>query len=248
MQLEVQHLRKTFGQRTVVKDVSLHVAGGEVVGLLGANGAGKTTCFSMIVGLVKPDSGSITLRGQDISQFPMFERARTGLSYLPQEASVFRPLSVEDNLRMIWQVTGVSEEEQDELLEELLTDLNLHKVRHSLGIELSGGERRRVEIARCLAGKPEYILLDEPFSGVDPLAVAEIQEIVAQLKTKGMGILITDHNVRETLAITDRAYIIREGEILVEGDAVTITESPLARKYYLGDKYQTGFEKTTTSS
>jgi lipopolysaccharide export system ATP-binding protein len=242
MKIEVRELVKSFKRRRVVDGVSVDVSRGEVVGLLGSNGAGKTTTFSMVVGLLKPDKGSILLDGKNIARYPIHKRARAGVAYLAQEASVYRGLSVEKNITLAWEVYGVPSKERKRRLEQLLDDFSLQKVRKSLGIQLSGGERRRVEIARLLATNPKFLLLDEPFTGVDPIAVSEIQDIILQLKERDIGILITDHNVRETLAICDRSYIIREGKILVAGDAVTISASPLARKYYLGDKFQTGFE------
>lgn len=244
MSIEIDSLVKSFKDRRVVDGVSLQVNPGEVVGLLGSNGAGKTTTFYMVVGLIKPNSGRIILNGQDVTNFPMHKRARLGIGYLPQESSAFRKLSVEENLRLLWEVNGVSKAEQKERLEVLLEEYQLFKVRKSKAIELSGGERRRLEIARSLAIKPQFLLLDEPFSGVDPIAVASIQNIIRKLRKSGLGILITDHNVRETLAITDRAYIIREGHILVSGSAVEIANNPDARKYYLGESYQTGFENS----
>ena len=251
MKIEVRKLLKSFKGRCVVKGVSLDVSQGEVVGLLGANGAGKTTTFSMVVGLLKPDGGQIFLDNEDIARYPIHKRALAGVSYLAQEPSVYRNLSVEKNITLAWEVYGVPRAEREERLDNLLHDFSLQKVRKSLGIELSGGERRRVEIARSLASNPKFLLLDEPFTGVDPIAVAEIQDIVRKLKQRNIGVLITDHNVRETLAITDRSYIIREGEILVHGDAATIATSELARKYYLGENFETGFEnqtpKTTTT-
>lgn len=242
MKIEVRELVKSFKRRCVVKGVSLDVSQGEVVGLLGANGAGKTTTFSMVVGLLKPDDGKILLGGEDIAKYPIHKRARAGVAYLAQEPSVYRNLSVEQNITLAWEVNGVPKKEREERMEALLDDFSLQKVRKSLGIELSGGERRRVEIARSLAIEPKFLLLDEPFTGVDPIAVSEIQDIVRRLKSRNIGVLITDHNVRETLAITDRSYIIREGQILVHGDAATIATSSLARKYYLGENFQTGFE------
>lgn len=242
MKIEVRELVKSFKRRCVVKGVSLDVSQGEVVGLLGANGAGKTTTFSMVVGLLKPDEGQILLDGKDIARYPIHKRARAGVAYLAQEPSVYRNLSVEQNITLAWEVNGVPRKERKERLEGLLEDFSLQKVRKSLGIQLSGGERRRVEIARSLAIEPKFLLLDEPFTGVDPIAVAEIQDIVRRLRQRNIGVLITDHNVRETLAITDRSYIIREGQILVHGDAATIASSTLARKYYLGEKFETGFE------
>lgn len=243
MKIEVRELVKSFKRRCVVKGVSLDVSQGEVVGLLGSNGAGKTTTFSMIVGLLKPDDGKILLDGKDIARYPIHKRARVGVAYLAQEPSVYRNLTVEENIVLAWEVFGTPRKEREERLESLLQDFSLQTVRKSLGIQLSGGERRRVEIARSLASDPKFLLLDEPFTGVDPIAVAEIQDIVRKLKQRNIGVLITDHNVRETLAITDRSYIIREGQILVHGDAVTIASSSLARKHYLGEKFETGFER-----
>jgi len=237
-----RELVKVFGRRRVVDGVELQVEDGEVVGLLGSNGAGKTTTFAMVVGLVRPTEGQIKLDDRVIGHLPMYRRARLGISYLAQEPSVFRHLTVEENLRLVWQETGLPKKRQNEMLEQLVEEFALHKVVRSEGVQLSGGERRRVEIARALAVSPRFLLLDEPFTGIDPIAVNEIQEIIKRLRDRGMGILITDHNVRETLAITDRAYIIRDGRILVSGDSATISASPLARKYYLGEKYQTGFE------
>jgi lipopolysaccharide export system ATP-binding protein len=225
-----------------VDGVSLEVSQGEVVGLLGSNGAGKTTTFTMVVGLVKPTSGKILLDGAPIGHLSMYKRARLGVSYLAQEASVFRYMSVEDNLRLVWQEHRVPAAEQKVRLDRLVEEFALQKVLKSKGIQLSGGERRRVEIARALAIDPRFLLLDEPFTGIDPIQVAEIQEVVSRLKGRGIGVLITDHNVRETLAITDRSYIIRDGKILVAGDARSIASSPIARKFYLGEKFQTGFE------
>lgn len=243
MSIEVSKLVKVYKKRRVVNEVELTVSSGEVVGLLGSNGAGKTTTFYMVVGLVKPESGRIILDGEDVADLPMHIRARKGIGYLAQEASAFRKLTVEENLCLLWQVHGVSKAEQKERLEQLLEKYDLKKVRRSKAMELSGGERRRLEIARALATKPKYLLLDEPFSGVDPIAVATIQGIIKQLKEQGLGILITDHNVRETLAITDRAYIIREGRIMVSGNAREIANNPDARKYYLGENFRTGFEE-----
>ena len=242
MKIEVKELVKSFKRRRVVDGVSLDVSQGEVVGLLGANGAGKTTTFSMVVGLLKPDKGSILINGKNIARYPIHKRARAGVGYLSQEKSVYRGLSVENNITMAWEVNGMGRKERKRRLEQLLDDFSLQHVRKSLGIQLSGGECRRVEIARALASSPKFLLLDEPFSGIDPIAVAEIQEIIRQLKQRDIGVLITDHNVRETLAICDRSYIIVEGKILVSGDAATVASSPLARKHYLGEKFQTGFE------
>lgn len=242
MKIEVKELVKSFKRRCVVDGVSLDVSQGEVVGLLGANGAGKTTTFSMVVGLLKPDRGEILLDGRNIARYPIHKRARAGVAYLAQEASIYRNLTVEQNITLAWEVHGVRRKERKQRLDELLADFSLEKVRKNIGITLSGGERRRVEIARSLAMEPKFLLLDEPFTGVDPIAVAEIQDIIRRLKERNIGVLITDHNVRETLAITDRSYIIREGQILVSGDAATIATSTLARKYYLGEKFETGFE------
>ena len=243
MSIVLEDLVKIYRGRRVVNGVSLEVSAGEVVGLLGSNGAGKTTTFYMVVGIVKPEEGRIYLEGEDVTSLPMHKRALKGIGYLPQEASAFRHLNVEDNLTLLWQVHGIPKEEQKRRLEDLLTRYDLHKVRKSKAFELSGGERRRLEIARSLAIQPRYLLLDEPFSGVDPIAVATIQGIIRQLKEQGLGILITDHNVRETLAITDRAYIIREGRILVSGNAHEISVNPEARKYYLGENFRSGFEE-----
>lgn len=242
MRIEVKDLFKSFRERRVVDGVCLDVSQGEVVGLLGSNGAGKTTTFSMVVGLLKPDRGLILLDGKNIARFPMYKRARAGIAYLSQENSVYRGLSVEDNITLAWEVLGIPGKERKRRLEGLIKDFSLQKVRSSKGAQLSGGERRRVEIARSLAMDPKFILLDEPFTGVDPIAVSEIQDIILALKQRNIGVLITDHNVRETLAICDRSYIIREGRILVSGSAATISDSPLARRFYLGDKFQTGFE------
>jgi len=237
LHIEAKNLVKRFKDRTVVDRVSLRVEKGEIVGLLGPNGAGKTTSFYMIVGLEKPDSGEVNLSGVNIAGMPMYRRARLGISYLPQEASIFRKLTVEENIMAILETTELSKAEQRHKYESLLEEFHIGHVRERKGTELSGGERRRVEIARCLALEPQFILLDEPFAGVDPLAVADIQEIVQYLRQRGMGILITDHNVRETLQIVDRAYILNNGKILLEGDSDTIANSPVARKFYLGDNF-----------
>ncbi len=240
--IRASKLAKVYQKRRVVDEVDLQVEPGEVVGLLGSNGAGKTTTFTMIVGLVKPTSGEIFLDDKSIGHLPLHRRARLGISYLAQEASAFRGLSVQDNLRLVLQERGTHGKLQRQRVDELLEEFGLHERRKNLAISLSGGERRRLEIARALAFHPQYLLLDEPFTGIDPIQVAEIQDIVRRLKGRGLGVLITDHNVRETLAITDRAYIIRDGRILVSGDARSIAASPIARKYYLGERYQTGFE------
>lgn len=236
MHIEVRNLVKTFKKRNVVDGVSLRVDKGEIVGLLGANGAGKTTTFYMIVGLEKPTAGQVLISDIDIGAMPMHKRARLGISYLAQEASIFRSMTVEDNIMSILEnVEELTEAEKKTKLDSLLEEFHVGHVRKRLGSELSGGERRRVEIARCLAIEPKFILLDEPFAGVDPIAVADIQEIIRYLRQRGMGILITDHNVVETLRIVDRAYIMNEGKILVEGDVDTVLNDPLAKKYYIGD-------------
>ncbi|MDJ0694715.1 LPS export ABC transporter ATP-binding protein [Mastigocoleus sp. MO_188.B34] len=240
MKILLDNIHKSYGKREVVKRVNLSVAQGEVVGLLGPNGAGKTTTFYITSGLEKPNQGTVWLDKQDITPLSMHKRARLGIGYLAQEASVFRNLSVRDNILLVMEQTSVPSEEWSIRLQTLLKDLSLEKVANSKGIQLSGGERRRTELARALAaGKdgPKFLLLDEPFAGVDPIAVAEIQEIVAQLRDRHMGILITDHNVRETLAITDRAYIMREGEILASGTPEELYANPLVKQYYLGDNF-----------
>jgi len=236
--LKSEHLFKRYGQREVVKDVTINVKQGEIVGLLGPNGAGKTTTFYMVVGFIKPNSGKVFLDTEDITDFPMYLRARRGIGYLPQEPSVFRKLSVEDNISAVLEMTPLSKQEQRAKLESLLIEFGLNKVRKNSGDSLSGGERRRTEIARALATSPKFILLDEPFAGIDPLAVEDIQAIVAGLKLRNIGILITDHNVQETLSITDRAYLIFEGSILREGTAEALAADPLVRKVYLGTSFE----------
>ncbi len=238
MRLRSQNLIKQYGSKKVVNDVSVEVNQGEIVGLLGPNGAGKTTTFYMFVGLVKPDQGKIFLDNQDLTNLPMYKRARSGIGYLPQEASVFRELSVEDNIKAILEITNLTSSEQKEKLESLLDEFGLVKVRKNLGKVLSGGERRRTEIARALATNPSFILLDEPFAGVDPIAVEDIQSIVAKLKSKNIGILITDHNVQETLSITDRAYLLFEGKLLKQGTAEELAADELVRKVYLGQNFE----------
>ncbi len=237
MYIEAKNLVKTFKYRDVVNRVSLRVEKGEIVGLLGPNGAGKTTTFYMIVGLEKPTAGEVYLSDVRIGSLPMYKRAQLGISYLAQEASVFRKLTVEENILSILETLPMTKAERQSKMEELLEEFHITHIRERKGTELSGGERRRVEIARCLALEPEFILLDEPFAGVDPIAVADIQEIIEYLRQRGMGILITDHNVRETLHIVDRAYILNEGQILLEGDSNTIASSEVARKFYLGDNF-----------
>lgn len=238
IRLRTENLNKVYGNRTVVKSVSVEVNQGEIVGLLGPNGAGKTTSFYMIVGFVKPNSGKVFLNDQDITQLAMYKRARLGLGYLPQEASVFRKLSVEDNLKAILEMTDLSKEAQRDKQETLISEFGLEKVRKNLGDSLSGGERRRTEIARALATDPKFILLDEPFAGIDPIAVEDIQYIVAKLKTKNIGILITDHNVQETLSITDRSYLMFEGSILRTGTSEELAQDPMVRKLYLGEQFE----------
>lgn len=235
MHIEVKNLVKTFKQRNVVDGVSLRVEKGEIVGLLGANGAGKTTTFYMIVGLERPTSGQVLISDIDIGGMPMYKRARLGISYLAQEASIFRNLTVEENVMSILEYVDMDDGAKKQKIADLLEEFHVSHVRERLGSELSGGERRRVEIARCLALEPKFILLDEPFAGVDPIAVADIQGIISYLRERGMGILITDHNVVETLRIVDRAYIMNEGKILVEGDVDTVLNDPLAIKYYIGN-------------
>ncbi|MFW0716308.1 LPS export ABC transporter ATP-binding protein [Pedobacter sp. N23S346] len=237
MILRAENLVKKYKQRTVVNDVSFSVSQGEIVGLLGPNGAGKTTSFYMIVGLIKPNEGRIYLEDEDITQDAMYRRAQKGIGYLAQEASVFRKLTVEDNILAILEMSSLSKEEQKDKLEELINEFSLHKVRKNRGDLLSGGERRRTEIARALAANPNFILLDEPFAGVDPIAVEEIQSIVAKLKHKNIGILITDHNVQETLSITDRAYLLFEGKILEQGVPEVLAENEMVRKVYLGSNF-----------
>ena len=238
MKLRTENLVKRYKSRTVVKYVTIDVEQGEIVGLLGPNGAGKTTSFYMIVGLIAPNEGKIFLNEEDITNEPVYKRAQKGIGYLSQEASVFRRLSVEDNMRAILEMTKLSKEEQRYRTEALLDEFGLQKIRKSLGIQLSGGERRRTEIARALALDPRFILLDEPFAGVDPIAVEDIQEIVARLKTKNIGILVTDHNVHETLSITDRAYLLFEGEILKSGTSEELAQDEQVRRVYLGKNFE----------
>lgn len=237
MGIEARNLKKVYNSRAVVNDVSLKVERGEVVGLLGPNGAGKTTSFYMIVGLVRPDAGEIFVNDEAVAHLPMHLRALKGVGYLPQEASVFRKLTTWENLMAILEYSPLSKAEQLHRAESLLDELGITHLRDRVGVSLSGGERRRVEIARSLVLDPSFILLDEPFAGVDPLAVADIQANISYLRDRGIGVLITDHNVRETLAIVDRAYILNEGQILVEGDSQSVAESPIARKYYLGENF-----------
>ena len=237
MILKTSNIVKEYKSRKVVDNVNIEVSEGEIVGLLGPNGAGKTTCFYMMVGLIKSDSGSVLLNDKNISNKPMFERAKLGIGYLAQEASVFRKLSVEDNIKAVLQIGNLSKIEQNTKLEELIEEFSLEKVRKNRGDLLSGGERRRTEIARALATEPKFLLLDEPFAGVDPIAVEEIQKIVFQLKNKNIGILITDHNVQETLAITDKTYLMFEGSILKDGKPEDLAKDKVVRKVYLGQNF-----------
>ena len=237
MVITTDNLVKIYNTRHVVDGVSISVEQGSLVGLLGPNGAGKTTTFYMIVGIEKPDAGTVMLDGKDISAMPMYERARAGIGYLPQEASIFSKMTVEDNIMAILETTDLNASEREAKMNALLDEFRLNHVRKSEGKALSGGERRRVEIARALATNPAFILLDEPFAGIDPIAVADIQGMIAHLAQRGIGVLITDHNVRETLSIVDKAYILAEGHILLHGDSETIANDPVARKYYLGDNF-----------
>jgi len=237
MALEAVKLTKSYGRKQVVKGVSISLTEGEVVGLLGPNGAGKTTTFYMIVGLERADSGHIFIDGTDVSSMPIHARSAFGLGYLPQEPSVFRRMTVRENIISVLEIRGVREPARSRIADELIAEFGLEKVASQMGYSLSGGERRRVEIARALATSPKLLLLDEPFTGIDPIAVADIQDVVSQLKARGIGILITDHNVRETLAIVDRAYIMHTGEILVSGAAQEIANNPVAREFYLGDRF-----------
>ena len=245
LKLAANHITKKYGKRKVVDDVSIEVSQGEIVGLLGPNGAGKTTSFYTIVGLIKPNSGSIVLDDTNITSFPMYQRAQNGIGYLAQESSVFRKLSVEDNIRCVLELTKMSKSEQQEKTEALLEEFSLTSIRKNRGDLLSGGERRRTEIARALATDPKFLLLDEPFAGVDPVAVEDIQKIVAHLKKKNIGILITDHNVQETLAITDRTYLMFEGKILKTGKPEDLANDEIVRKVYLGQNFELRKKKIT---
>ena len=238
MVLSSKDLVKIYGKRKVVKEVSVYVNQGEIVGLLGPNGAGKTTTFYMVVGFIRPNSGNVFLDNENITELPMYKRAQLGIGYLPQEPSVFRKLSVEDNIKAVLEMTKESKAEQKVILENLIEEFNLHDVRKNSGDTLSGGERRRTEIARALATNPKFILLDEPFAGIDPIAVEDIQNIISKLKTRNIGILITDHNVQETLSITDRAYLMFEGSILKAGTAEELAADEMVRKVYLGKNFE----------
>jgi len=238
MRLTVEHIQKSYGGRRVVDDVSFHVDAGEVVGLLGRNGAGKTTSFDMVLGLVKPEKGRIRLDNRELSQLPIHVRCRYGIGYLPQEASVFRKLSVSDNIRLILELRGMARRQQKEAIHSLLAQFGLEHLEHVLAVQLSGGERRRLEIARCLATEPKFILLDEPFTGIDPISISDIQGLIRRLRDEwGLGVLLTDHNPRATLRITDRAYLIDQGKILVAGSSGDVADSPVARKHYLGEDF-----------
>jgi len=236
--LEARSVVKIYRGRRVVDEVSVQVSKGEVVGLLGPNGAGKTTTFYIVIGLVKADGGRVYLKGEDITTLPIYKRARLGIGYLSQESSVFRKLSVEENIRLVWEVLGVPDSEQAERMEGLLEEFGIKSLRRQKAYVLSGGEKRRVEVARALAGNPDFILLDEPFTGIDPITIESLQGIVASLRDKGLGVLITDHNVRETLRICDRAYIMVDGKVLVQGTPEEVSSNELARKYFLGERFQ----------
>jgi lipopolysaccharide export system ATP-binding protein len=238
LMLSVTELRKRYGKKVVVDDVNLELKKGEIVGLLGPNGAGKTTTFYMITGMIQPNRGRISLGDEDITDLPMYKRARKGIGYLAQEPSIFSKLTVEDNLRLVLEMTSLPRIEQTEKLEKILEDLSITAIRKSKGYNLSGGERRRVEISRALVMDPDFILLDEPFAGIDPIAVEDIQGIIHSLKKRSIGVLITDHNVRETLSVTDRAYLLYDGSILMSGTADSLADDPEARKLYLGEKFK----------
>ena len=238
--LTVISLRKSYRKRLVIRDVSMELGRGEVVALLGPNGSGKTTCFYAIAGLVTPEGGQVVIDGRDVTALPMYRRAKLGIGYLPQEASIFRGLSVEDNILAILEIAVADRSTRKERLEELLSEFSITHLRRASALSLSGGERRRVEIARCLAADPKYVLLDEPFAGVDPIAVGEIRALVADLKTRGIGVLITDHNVRETLDIVDRAYILHDGKVLMSGTAEEVVRDENVRRVYLGQSFRIG--------
>jgi lipopolysaccharide export system ATP-binding protein len=235
--LKAEHLSKSYKQRPVLRDVSLEIERGEAVALLGPNGAGKTTCFYILTGLIEADSGTISLYGQPVTNLPMYRRARLGVGYLPQESSIFRGLTVEENIRAVVETQDLSKSDQSALLEELLVEFSVTHLRRTPAVALSGGERRRVEIARALASRPQFILLDEPLAGIDPIAVNDIRNLISQLKNRGIGVLITDHNVRDTLGIVDRAYILHDGKVLTEGTPTEIIENPDVRRVYLGEGF-----------
>jgi lipopolysaccharide export system ATP-binding protein len=236
--LQVRHLRKSYRKRVVIRDVSMELHRGEVVGLLGPNGSGKTTCFYAIAGLILPEGGQVLVDGRDVTVLPMYRRARLGIGYLPQEMSIFRGLSVEDNILAVLDIAVRDRHKRRERLEELLSDFSIEHLRRAPALALSGGERRRVEIARCLAADPKYLLLDEPFAGVDPISVGDIRHLVADLKTRGIGVLITDHNVRETLEIVDRAYILHDGTMLMSGSPAEVVRNENVRRVYLGENFR----------
>ncbi|MHC0052105.1 LPS export ABC transporter ATP-binding protein [Actibacterium sp. D379-3] len=236
--LKVAHLRKSYRRRPVIRDVSLELGRGEVVALLGPNGSGKTTCFYNIAGLIRPEGGSVTIDGRDVTNLPMYRRAKLGIGYLPQEVSIFRGLNVENNILAILEISEPDGHKRRERLEELLSEFSISHLRRAPALSLSGGERRRVEIARCLAANPKYLLLDEPFAGVDPIAVSDIRALVADLKTRGIGVLITDHNVRETLGIVDRAYILHDGAVLMSGTSNEVVQDENVRRVYLGQSFR----------
>ena len=236
--LRIEHLRKSFRKKLVIRDVTMTLDRGEVVALLGPNGSGKTTCFYSIAGLVFPEAGRVTIDGRDVTALPMYRRARLGIGYLPQEMSIFRGLSVEDNISAVLDISQRNSHKRRERLEELLSDFSIEHLRRAPALALSGGERRRVEIARCLAADPKFLLLDEPFAGVDPISVGEIRHLVADLKKRGIGVLITDHNVRETLEIVDRAYILHDGQVLMSGTPEEVVENENVRRVYLGDNFR----------
>lgn len=237
MTIKAVDLKKIYNDKPVVNNISFEVNPGEIVGLLGPNGAGKTTSFYMVVGLVKPESGTVSLNNEDLTYLPMHKRARLGIGYLPQETSIFRRLSVEDNIKLVLEMQDLTEKEIKDTIDKLLAEFNIEKLRNTIAIQLSGGERRRLEIARALATSPKFILLDEPFTGIDPIAIADIQKIISKLRDNGIGILLTDHNPRATLSVTDRAYIVHEGEIRVQGTSEEVSNDPIAKKYYLGDDF-----------
>ncbi len=236
--LRIDHLRKSYRKKTVIRDFSMHLDRGEVVALLGPNGSGKTTTFYAVAGLVTPEGGSVTVDGKDVTTLPMYRRAQLGIGYLPQEMSIFRGLSVQDNISAVLDITVKHRHQRRERLEELLSEFSIEHLRRAPALALSGGERRRVEIARCLAAEPRYLLLDEPFAGVDPISVGDIRHLVADLKNRGIGVLITDHNVRETLEIVDRAYILHEGRVLMSGTPDDVVENENVRRVYLGDNFR----------
>lgn len=236
--LRIVNLRKSYGKRTVIWDVSMELGRGEVVALLGPNGSGKTTCFYAIAGLVTPEGGQVLIDGQDVTTLPMYRRAKLGIGYLPQEMSIFRGLSVEDNIKAILEIAVEDKKVRQDKLESLLSEFSIERLRRAPALALSGGERRRVEIARCLAAGPKYVLLDEPFAGVDPIAVGEIRHLVADLKNRGIGVLITDHNVQETLQIVDRAYILHDGKVLMSGTTEEVVKDENVRRVYLGDSFR----------